>query len=121
MEVEKWTGEETIKIKDIIATLNEITELDPNFMHKLTFERHPCSAGIRDHKTVQAHCYDMASFDNPSAGFLGVINGLLGIDKNVYGPISANVDKDTKVLKGFSLVNTDKISEELKESNKNDS
>jgi hypothetical protein len=31
--------------------------------------------------------------DKPKAGFLGVLNGLIGIDKNNFGPIVTHFDE----------------------------
>lgn len=59
MEVHKWTGKETITVKDVIDVLNEICELDSELMKNISLTRFPCNTEIRDHKSVQAHCYGM--------------------------------------------------------------
>ena len=116
MEVDKWTGEETFAIKDVIAMLNEIHQLDPELTANMVLHRFPCNKEIRDHKTVQAHCYGDASIENPKVGLLGILNGLFGIDKNHFGAITAYFEKkDDGSLLGFKLTNTDDITRQLKE------
>lgn len=104
MEINEWTGNEQITVKGIITALNEITRLDPDLMQQLCSTRFPCNTAIRDHKTVQTHCYGDASIENPKAGFIGVLNGLIGIDRNKFGPISAIMEKD--VVIGFRVTRT---------------
>jgi len=115
MEVDKWTGEEFVAVKDVIALLNEIHEADPSLMTDITLTRFPCTEAVRDHKTVQAHCYGDASLENPKVGFVGLLNGIFGIDRNHFGPIAANFEEEGGKLLGFKLTDTDKITEKIKE------
>lgn len=115
MEVDKWTGEETMAIKDVIAVLNEIHDLDPELMANMTLTRFPCKDTVRDHKTVQAHCYGDASIEKPKVGFIGLLNGLIGIDRNHFGPIAANFKKEGGPLLGFKLVDTDAMTKKIEE------
>lgn len=119
MEVEKWTGEETVAVKDIVAMLNEITQLDPELMTNVALKRFPCKPEIRDHKTVQAHCFGAASVEEPEAGFIGILNGVIGIDSNHYGPIAAILGENG-TLTGFKLTDTDAMTKKLEEGGKND-
>ena len=119
MEVEKWTGEETITVKDVVAMLNEIHQIDPDLTTGMILHRFPCNKGIRDHKTVQAHCYGDDSLENPKVGLLGILNGILGIDKNHFGPIAGDFNKETKALLGFKMTNTDAITREKEAQNEN--
>lgn len=112
MKVDKWAGNETVSINDILAFLNEINKLDPKFMKQLTTTRFPCSTELRDHETAQAHCYGEYSMDKPAMGLLGVLNGALGIDRNHFGPVAAALD-DSGTLLGFKLTDTEKITEGL--------
>lgn len=110
IRVNEWTGEETIAIKDIVANLNRIYNLDPDLTQKLCFTHFECNHAIRDCEGVQAKCYDdasaenPASMENPKVGFIGALNGLLGIDKNGAGPISAILDKG--IIIGFQVSDT---------------
>jgi len=112
MKVNEWTGEEKISIKEILAVMNEITDLDPDLMNRIGLVRFSCNHDIRDHETVQAHCYDDASLKNPKAGFICVLNGILGIDKNRFGPITIDISKDDGKVTGFSLTNTKKMTQD---------
>lgn len=107
MEVQKWTGEETIAVKDVIAMLNEIHQLDPELTTNMVLHRFPCNEGVKNHKTVQAHCYGDASVENPKVGIVGLLNGILGIDSNHFGPVAANFEKDGGPLLGFKMTDTD--------------
>lgn len=115
IEVDKWTGEETVAVKDIIATLNEIHKLDSELTTNMVLHRFPCNAEIKNHKTVQAHCYGDASVESPKVGLLGILNGLVGIDKNHFGAIAGDFEKKGGKLLGFKLVNTDDITRQLEE------
>lgn len=120
MEVEKWTGEETVAVKDVLAMLNEIHALDSELTTNMVLHRFPCNKDIRDHKTVQAHCYGDASLENPKVGLLGILNSLFGIDKNHFGAIAANFEKDDGPLLGFKMTDTDDITRQLKEGGQNE-
>ena len=107
LRVKEWTGDETVAVKDIVAALNEIYNLDPDFIQKLSFTHFPCNTAIRDHESVQAKCYDDCSMEDPKVGFIGALNGLLGIDKNGAGPISAIIErKDGGPVIGFRVSDT---------------
>lgn len=56
----------------------------------------------------------------PKAGFLGVLNGLIGIDKNHYGAICAQFDDNTNELTGFGLTNTEKVTKTIQDRKKLD-
>ena len=113
MKVEKWTGNEAVSINSILDLLNETFKLDPDFMQDLVTTRFPCNKAMTDHPTIQVHCYGDASIEEPKAGFLGLINGMLGVDVNISGPIAANFDEERKLM-GFVLTNTEAISARIK-------
>ena len=120
MEIDRWTGEETVAVKDVIAMLNEIHQLDPELMTNMVLHRFPCNEGIKNHKTVQAHCHGDASVEAPKVGLLGVLNGILGIDRNHFGPVAANFEKKDDQLLGFKMTNTDDITKHLEEGDRNE-
>jgi len=113
MKVDKWTGNEAVSVNAIMDILNEAFKIDPVFMQTLITTRFPCNKGMADHPTIQVHCYGDASIDKPKAGFLGLINGMIGVDENISGPIAANFDEDGKLM-GFSLTNTEAVSARIK-------
>lgn len=63
--------------------------------------RFPCNDKLRDHKSVQVSCNE----EIPMAGFLGVFNGIIGIDRNKYGAICAVFDDNNKI-KEFKMIET---------------
>ncbi len=113
IKVEKWTGNEAVSINTILNLLNEAFKIDPEFMQNLITTRFPCNKTFTDHPTIQVHCYGDSSVEQPKAGFLGILNGMLGIDENISGPIAANFDEDQKLM-GFILTNTEAISARIK-------
>ena len=120
MEVEKWTGEETVAVKDVVAMLNEIHQIDLVLTANMVLHRYPCNKGIRDHKTIQAHCYGDASLENPKVGLLGILNSLFGIDKNHFGAIAANFKEENGPLLGFKMTNTDDITRQIEKGGQNE-
>jgi hypothetical protein len=113
MKVEKWTGNEAISVNAVLELLNEAFKIDPEFMQQLVTTRFPCNKAMADHPTIQVHCYGDASIEEPKAGFLGLINGMIGVDENISGPIAANFDESTKLM-GFVLTNTEAVSARIK-------
>ena len=113
MEVNKWTGDETVAVKDVIAMLNELHQLNPELMTDFTLKRFPCNHAIRDHKTVQAFCYGDASLEEPKVGLVGLLNGLLGIDRNHFGPIAAILEEEDGSLTGFTMTDTDAMTKKI--------
>ena len=114
MKVDKWTGNEAVSVTGVLILLNEACKLDPQFMQTLVTSRFPCNDKIKDHPTIQVHCYGDASEEKPKAGFLGMLNGLIGVDVNISGPVAANFDDNGKLL-GFGLTNTEAVSARIKE------
>ena len=115
LKVDKWTGFESITINQILEVLNEMVGIDPEFTKKLMTTRFPCNHEMRDHKSIQVHCYDKASVEKPEAGFLGVLNGLIGIDRNHFGAVSAIYNDNDGSIQGFNLTDTDRMSELIEE------
>jgi len=104
LKVKEWTGDEKVAIKDIVADLNKIFKMDPDLMNKFMKTYFPCNYAVRDCEGVQVKCYDEASTENPQVSFIGLLNGLLGVDKIGVGPVSAILDKGTVV--GFQVSDT---------------
>jgi len=102
LKVKRFTGKETVSINEIIATLDELVKLDPVWMQKRCLTRYACNAKIRDHESVQVHCYNDATTHDPKAGCIGLLNGLLGVDERHYGPVAAERDENA-TLTGFKL------------------
>lgn len=118
MKVEKWTGDEKVSVNDILAVLNDALKKDPEAMTALVNARVNCNEALENHDSIQVGTYDdkgeFASEGQTKVGLLGLLNGLVGVDKNVYGPISATVDDDGNVT-AFSLTDTDAVSAKKEE------
>jgi hypothetical protein len=103
---DEWNKTFGISIKDIIDTLNELVETDRDFVNTLISTRFPCNDKLRDHKSVQvSSTIDANNEEIPMAGFLGVLNGIIGIDRNKYGAVCAVFDDNNKI-KEFKMIET---------------
>lgn len=86
---------ETISIDEMIAFLNSLIELDLAALDRLFHVRFPATDALANHATVQVDAGD----GKPTVGFLGILNGMFGVDMHEYGPITAVFDR--RVLVGF--------------------
>lgn len=82
--------------KHVVDVLNRVHSLDSTVLAKLISYRVECNAGLSDDPTVQVGLTD-AGYE---VGLLGIINGLVGVDQDGSGFISAAFDKNG-TLKGF--------------------
>jgi hypothetical protein len=89
---------DSVTLVETINFLNELTNLDRDAMERLIRARVPCNEKMADHATVQVGDDDQ---DRPVVGFLGVINGLFGVDERNYGQICA-VFRDDNGLSHFA-------------------
>ena len=80
----------------LIERLNEILKHDPNAVAALIETRVPCSQAMTDHPTVQVHA---DGTNPPRLGVLGLINGIVGAQRNGLGFICAVYDDDGKLLR----------------------
>ena len=78
---------ETISIDEVIEFLNEASACDADAITQLVTQRVMCSEGLANHPSIQVRKADHNGFY--SVGFLGVLNGLFGIDEDGWGPICA--------------------------------
>ena len=107
MHVDKWTGCESVSIKEILTVLNDAVACDTEAVSKLIDQRVRCNLKLAAHDTIQVQ----GDKDNLAAtyvGLLGMLNGVIGVDRNVFGPITAIYD-DKGVLQRFSLTDTDAV------------
>lgn len=94
------TEEEKIALAKVtIQYLNELVALDREVMHELVEGRVPCNEAIARHPTVQVSRNEE---DERVLGLLGVINGLIGVDKESWGYVARIFDEDGN-LTGFGL------------------
>jgi len=90
----------TVSVDDAIAFLNELVELDRQAIGNLVETRVVCNVGLAGHPTVQTLVYNNLPKVDPAdpplykVGFLGILNGLFGIDSEGWGPIAASFEKN---------------------------
>jgi hypothetical protein len=92
----------------LIAFLNEVNTIDPDFMFALCNTRLPCNAGIANNKYIQV----MENKDGIVCGLLGLLNGYCGViennaNYNGWGPIMIIID-DNKIT---SFIRTENYAE----------
>lgn len=99
-----------LEIDDVIDFLNDLVEKDEHFVRMLVRTRVPCNQAIADHPTVQVGERSESSklllgdgAERPyEAGFLGVLNGLFGVDEKDWGFLYMAQEEGTgKVLRFF--------------------
>ena len=83
----------SITLDETIEFLNGLIEIDSEAVGRLITARVPCNEAMADHPTVQVgDCRD--GFE---VGFLGVLNGLFGIDENGWGGITMIFEADKPI------------------------
>lgn len=96
---DNWTA-----IQQTIEVLNRVHQADPSVLPQLITMRVPCNEALADDPTVQVGRVK----DNRlkwEVGFLGIVNGIFGINEQGSGYIGAFFD-DFGHLKNFGWVNT---------------
>ena len=86
---------ESVTAKDVCELLNELLDLDKNFVQNLVDARVKCNEDIANHPTVQVRQNKKDEF--ASAGILGVINGIFGIRDNGLGVLCMVIDDNGKI------------------------
>jgi hypothetical protein len=73
----------------VIAVLNSAVQADPDAMRALVETRIPCNMKLAEHPTIQiaADLDGQGGYTNPRIGFLGVLNGLFGMNDKGQGGI----------------------------------
>jgi hypothetical protein len=87
-------------IRNAVDVLNRIHSKDRTVLPALIFFRTPCNDELVDDETVQCSLVE-GTTDKFEVGFLGVLNGIFGIDEKGWGYIYAHFD-DEKNLTHFS-------------------
>lgn len=87
----------------LIQRLNEIARVDPDAMAALIKTRVPCNDAMLRHPTVQVARQVGASDDAFEVGFLGMLNGIIGViedgPRKGWGHIAAVMDDDGTLLR----------------------
>jgi hypothetical protein len=78
----------TLSIEDVVSFLNSLIAIDPKAMSALLETRVLCSFDLAKHPTVQV----VSSVNEYCVGFLGILNGMFGVDERGWGPVEAVFD-----------------------------
>lgn len=80
----------SISPQEVVEFLNSLLELDREAISNLIFTRVSCNMKLAEHPTVQV-LQDAVDGRN-CVGWLGLLNGLFGINENGYGCILMHCD-----------------------------
>ncbi len=91
----RFTGDETITVKEAVAVLNDMLKMDPIATKALMTNRVTCNDELANHPTIQVLW--TKEMERPEVGALGIINGLFGVDKGDSGPIQVITEGDKAI------------------------
>jgi len=77
-----------------VEVLNRMLLTDSRPVEKLVHTRFECNQELADDPSIQV----LTENGKYAVGFLGVINGILGIYENGWGPIVADVDEHGHII-----------------------
>ena len=80
--------ENKMSAKEVVEFLNELLEIDPFAMNALFNIRVFCNTKLADHETVQVLGVEGGV---GSVGFIGILNGMFGVDEDGWGIIAADL------------------------------
>lgn len=93
--------QESVTIAQVVELLNNAVATDPQGMKSLVEKRVRCNKELGDHPTIQVSLRErpaLARGGSPTkvyeVGFLGMLNGIFGIDDDGWGAIVARFTVD---------------------------
>lgn len=99
--------EQHLNPKKTVDFLNSLMAIDKEAIARLLWNRVPCNQALADHPTVQVVSEVTTKGKTTTVGLLGILNGLFGVDKDGYGPITAHFDA-AGTLERFGLTPANK-------------
>ncbi len=87
----------TVSIDEAVDFLNHLIELDRNAVAGIISNRVRCNRSLAEHESVQVLVDSRANAAR--VGFLGVLNGLFGVDDEGYGTIMALYDSKGRLVR----------------------
>ncbi len=87
-------------VQEAIDVLNRLHAADPSVLPTLIAHRVPCNKEVAEDPSIQVGLI-AGKTDQWEVGFLGLINGLYGVDARGWGFIAAEYN-DQHQLTGFS-------------------
>lgn len=101
---------ETITIDDALRVLNRAFEADREAITNLRSSKIVCNKALAHDPEIQC-CEDGYYW----VGFLGIINGLFGVDQETgFGAIAAEYDTENDVIRRFARVNHEAVKDAKK-------
>lgn len=93
----------SITLDELISFLNELIAIDADAVTALFEFRAKCSKRLADHPTVQVA--QGTAPEEFTVGFLGILNGLFGVDENGWGYLAGIFSRDTDKILRFGRRN----------------
>ncbi len=97
-----------ISQKEVVEFLNELLAIDSRAINTLFNIRVLCNKKMADHPTVQVGSIDKSG-KVFQVGFVGILNGMFGVDVNGWGHIS--VDTEDGSIKQFRLLTPEEVNQ----------
>ncbi len=104
---------EQVTLRETAEFLNELLKTDPTTINALFNIRIYCNQGLAEHPTVQVGCQGDGKQRTCQVGFIGILNGLFGIDEKGWGHLA--LDMDNGSIKRFIVLNDERIAKTIDE------
>ena len=98
---------ETVTLEETAEYLNELLKTDPGTINALFNIRSTCTEAFANHPTVQVGCQGEGKNRWCQVGFIGILNGLFGIDEKGWGHLVLTLDNGA--ITGFSVLSDSDI------------
>lgn len=109
--MDKVFSRKIIKVDEVVDFLNHLLKIDRRAIENLFNTRVFCNKKLAKHKTVQCGKIGENTY---FVGFIGILNGLFGVDDDGWGKISMDVGEGK--IKQFRLI-ADKDKKNIKDKN----
>ncbi len=104
---------EHVTLEETAAFLNDLLKVDPTTINALFNIRIYCNQGLAEHPTVQVGCQGEGKQKICQVGFIGLLNGLLGIDERGWGHLAINIDNGE--IKSFTVLDDKRVAKAIAE------
>ena len=87
---------QNITPQEVCEFMNELIAIDEECIRNLINARVRCNIALANHETVQVGVEPTKGYN---VGFLGVLNGLFGVNENQWGCLIAHYGDDKKLIR----------------------
>lgn len=108
--------EDIVLAQEVVKRLNALLESSPamgRLLYDLAEARVNVDASLADHPTLQVNQLNDGVQDYFQCGFLGLLNGLVGVipdgPREGWGYITGHFDEEKQVVESFSVTGTFRI------------